>query len=106
MGIPAPWWTLDETQVYCAHEYTLSNCHFALAVEPENLRLINRSKEVADHRAAGLGTVPSNLGEELMVNPFLRCRQESVVSAAQKRKPGVQAGADTLAVIRAWKDSF
>jgi hydroxyacylglutathione hydrolase len=96
----------DETQVYCAHEYTLSNCRFALAVEPENEQLIRRSREVEEKRAAGLGTVPSRLGEELMVNPFLRCRQASVVTAAQKRKPGVQAGADTLAVIRAWKDSF
>jgi len=96
----------EETKVYCAHEYTLSNCRFALAVEPENEQLIRRTREVEEHRAAGLGTIPSNLGEELMVNPFLRCRQASVVSAAQKRKPGVQAGAGTLAVIRAWKDSF
>jgi hydroxyacylglutathione hydrolase len=99
-GLPA------QTQVYCAHEYTLSNCRFALAVEPENEQLIRRSREVEEHRAAGLGTVPSNLGEELMVNPFLRCRQASVIAAAQKRQPGVQAGAGTLAVIRAWKDSF
>ena len=75
-------------------------------MEPENEQLIRRSREVEENRAAGLGTVPSSLGEELMVNPFLRCRQASVVSSAQKRKPGVQAGADTLAVIRAWKDSF
>jgi hydroxyacylglutathione hydrolase len=96
----------EETQVYCAHEYTLSNCRFALAVEPENEQLIRRSREVEERRAAGLSTVPSSLGEELMVNPFLRCRQASVVSAAQKRKPGIQAGAGTLAVIRAWKDNF
>lgn len=99
-GLPA------ETQVYCGHEYTLSNCRFALEVEPENEHLIRRSREVEAHRAAGLVTIPSNLGEELMVNPFLRCRQASVVAAAQKRKPGVQAGAGTLAVIRAWKDNF
>jgi glyoxylase-like metal-dependent hydrolase (beta-lactamase superfamily II) len=36
----------------------------------------------------------------------MRRRQASVVSAAQKRKPSVQAGAGTLAVIRAWKDGF
>ncbi len=96
----------EKTQVYCAHEYTLSNCRFALAVEPENVQLIRRSREVEERRAAGLATVPSSLAEELRVNPFLRCRQASVISAAQKRKPGVQAGAETLAVIRAWKDNF
>jgi hydroxyacylglutathione hydrolase len=75
-------------------------------VEPENEQLIRRTREVEELRAAGLVTIPSILGEELMVNPFLRCRQASVVSAAQNRKPGVQAGAGTLAVIRAWKDGF
>ncbi len=96
----------EKTQVYCAHEYTLSNCHFALAVEPENAHLIRRSREVEERRAAGLPTVPSSLAEELRVNPFLRCRQAAVISAAQKRQAGVGAGAETLAVIRAWKDNF
>ena len=57
-------------------------------------------------RAIGRSTVPSELGEELAVNPFLRCRQPTVVSAAQKRSPNAEPGASTLAVIRAWKDSF
>ena len=95
-----------ETQVYCGHEYTLSNCNFALAVEPNNAVLAQREKTVKAARSEGKRTVPSSLGEELAVNPFLRCRQESVVAAAQKRQPGVRAGAETLAVIRAWKDSF
>jgi hydroxyacylglutathione hydrolase len=96
----------EETRVFCAHEYTRSNCHFALAVEPENEHLLRRCSEVEDRRVAGLSTVPSLLGEEILVNPFLRSRQASVVTAAQQRKPGVQAGAETLAVIRTWKDSF
>jgi hydroxyacylglutathione hydrolase len=95
-----------ETLVFCAHEYTQSNCHFALAVEPENEQLLRRCSEVENRRVEGLITIPSRLGEEMMVNPFLRSRQATVVAAAQKRKPGVQAGAETLAVIRTWKDSF
>lgn len=31
-----------ETRVYCAHEYTLANIRFALAVEPDNAALIAR----------------------------------------------------------------
>ena len=95
-----------QTRVYCAHEYTQSNCDFALAVEPDNAALLKRSDEVAALRAAGKFTIPSLLGEELEVNPFLRCRQGQVIRAAQKRRAGVQAGAETLAEIRAWKDSF
>jgi len=96
----------NQTRVYCAHEYTQANCNFALAVEPENAALIRRADEVSALRAAGKQTIPSSLGEELEVNPFLRCRKESVVLAAQQKRAGAQAGAETLAVIRAWKDSF
>ncbi|MBT8058807.1 MAG: hydroxyacylglutathione hydrolase [Gammaproteobacteria bacterium] len=95
-----------ETRVFCAHEYTLSNCDFARAVEPENAELARRASEVEASRAVGRCTVPSRLGEELAVNPFLRTRQPPVVSAAQERQPGVSAGAETLGVIRRWKDSF
>jgi hydroxyacylglutathione hydrolase len=95
-----------ETRVYCGHEYTLSNCQFALAVEPENKDLIKRAEAVRQARSAGKPTVPSTIGEELLVNPFLRTRQDSVNAAARKRKAGVYAGAPTLAVIRAWKDAF
>lgn len=94
------------TRVFCAHEYTLSNCDFALAVEPQNPDLLKRASEVEACRSVGRITVPSELGEELAVNPFLRTREPAVVAAAQNRRPGVQPGAETLAVIRQWKDSF
>ena len=98
--LPAP------TRVFCAHEYTLSNCDFALAVEPENADLLKRASEAEAFRSVGRITVPSELGVELAVNPFLRTREPAVVAAAQNRRPGVQPGAETLAVIRQWKDSF
>jgi len=94
------------TQVFCAHEYTLSNCDFALGVEPDNADLQKRASEVEAFRAVGRSTVPSELSVELAVNPFLRTRHPAVVAAAQKRKPDAEPGAATLAVIRAWKDSF
>jgi hydroxyacylglutathione hydrolase len=93
-------------RVFCAHEYTQSNCQFALAVEPNNAELVRRARDVEEARRQGKRTVPSSLGEEIAVNPFLRCRQDSVIAAARQRRPGAAAGAETLAVIRAWKDSF
>jgi hydroxyacylglutathione hydrolase len=95
-----------ETLVYCAHEYTLSNCNFALAVEPHNTALQQRTREVEAARNSGKPTVPSTLEEELAVNPFLRCQEETVVAAAQQRQAGVRPGAETLAVIRSWKDTY
>jgi len=94
------------TRVFCAHEYTLANCDFALEVEPSNTALRKRASAVEAARVAGRRTVPSELGEELAVNPFLRSREPSVVRAARRRNPLAQPGASTLAEIRAWKDAF
>jgi len=95
-----------KTQIYCAHEYTLSNCKFALAVEPGNPDLQRRAAEVKRCRAEGRITLPSTLAQELKVNPFLRTREASVVNAARQRDRAACAGDSTLAVIRAWKDGF
>ena len=95
-----------ETKVYCAHEYTQSNCAFALAVEPDNPALLKRSREVDELRAAGRITLPSTISDELAANPFMRTREKSVVTAARKHDPEASPGASTMAVIRAWKDRF
>ena len=95
-----------ETLVYCAHEYTMANCEFARAVEPGNHHIEQRIDTVRAARKAGKPSIPSTMAEELLVNPFLRTREESVVSAARHRQENVQPGHETLGVIRAWKDTF
>ena len=96
------------TLVYCAHEYTLANLAFALAVEPDNAALNTRRAEDQARRQRNLPTVPSELGLELATNPFLRCRQAAVCAAAQARDSGVETD-DPVAVfaaLRRWKDQF
>lgn len=95
-----------DTMNYCAHEYTQSNCAFALMVEPENTALLERAKEINQLRSHGKITLPTSIGQELATNPFLRTREESVVSAARCHDPDAQAGETTMSVIRAWKDRF
>ena len=58
--------------MFCAHEYTESNCRFARSLEPENVALQTREQEVLHMRAQGLPTVPGLLGDEKRLNPFLR----------------------------------
>ena len=60
------------TQVYCTHEYTLSNAKFALHVEPDNLALQQRYQQVEDLRLLNRPTLPSTIELELQTNPFLR----------------------------------
>ena len=96
------------TLVYCTHEYTLSNIRFALAVEPNNVNLISWSERAKGLRDKNLPTLPTTIGQELQVNPFMRCDQAEVIQSA-KAKSGQVAlpdSAHVLAVIRAWKDQF
>jgi hydroxyacylglutathione hydrolase len=96
-----------ETQVYCAHEYTLANLRFAQAVEPGNEAIRERTRDSQALRDRGLPTVPGSLATEMATNPFLRVGEDAVVQAAESRaghplKDDVQV----FATIRAWKDSF
>jgi len=60
------------TEIYCGHEYTQSNARFALTLEPDNLALVNRAKEVDMLREQNRPTLPTRLDRELETNPFLR----------------------------------
>jgi hydroxyacylglutathione hydrolase len=71
----------DDTQVYCGHEYTLDNIHFALSVDPHNAALINRQTASQKLVAQGLPTLPSTLAQEKATNPFLRCHTHALRSA-------------------------
>jgi len=97
----------DETAVYCAHEYTLSNLRFAQEIEPDNVDLRQAIADVRARRERDEITLPSTLGRERRINPFLRCRTPSVRASAE-RHAGRSLGtpADVFAVVRAWKDSF
>ena len=96
-----------ELLVYCAHEYTADNCRFAQAVEPDNEALERWAVEVERRRARGDITLPTRLGDELAINPFLRTRQPEVIRAAQQHEPGCGTeAAEIFGVIRRWKDDF
>jgi len=95
----------DTTRVYCGHEYTQSNCRFALAVEPDNKTLIERAAQVDLLRKDGKVTLPSTIGLENSINPFMRSRQPALIKAARLRDQGAGTPDQVLSVIRQWKDS-
>ena len=93
----------DETQVYCAHEYTESNGAFALALEPKNIALQKRMDNVITLRERGLPTIPTTIGIEKATNPFLRTDSYEIRSTID------MASADGISVfanIRKRKDNF
>jgi len=96
----------SDTQVCCTHEYTMSNLRFALAVEPDNRALIGYHARCAALRANGEPTLPTSIAQELLINPFLRTRQATVMAAAQRFDPAAHDDNTVFAAIRQWKNQF
>lgn len=98
----------DDTKVFCAHEYTLSNLRFARVVDPENVALQQRVKVETDKREHDVPTVPSTIGIEKATNPFLRYREPAI--AAQLVKAGrldrIDTPLATFTALRLWKNDF
>jgi hydroxyacylglutathione hydrolase len=92
-----------ETRVYCGHEYTENNARFAVTVDPQNVALLERAREVRLLRLEGHPTIPPTLRLENLTNPFLRADNPILA-----REIGME-GADPVAVfaeMRRRKDVF
>lgn len=96
----------DETQVYCAHEYTLNNLRFAAAVEPDNPAIGERQSWAQEQRAQGRATVPSTIADERATNPFLRTGEPAVARAAAEHGADPEDPDSVFATLREWKDRF
>ena len=70
----------DDTEIYCAHEYTALNLPFAEMVQPDNDSLRQRAVDIRQRTARGASTLPLVLAEEKANNPFLRCTDAGLIT--------------------------
>lgn len=63
-----------ETELYCAHEYTLSNARFAAHAFPSSKEISDRLRHVEQERSEARPTVPTTVAQERATNPFLLAR--------------------------------
>lgn len=96
----------QNTQVCCAHEYTLNNLRFARAVDPENIDLIAHETACVQLRAQGQPTLPSTIALERRINPFLRTHTTAVCRNVQAHDPDGVAHRGVFASLRLWKNTF
>jgi hydroxyacylglutathione hydrolase len=87
--------------VFCGHEYTVNNLKFALSVEPDNLEMIAKMAWAAERRSKKIPTVPSTIGEEKDINPFMRVTLPDIQS-----KVGAEDAVECMKNLRAMKDKF
>ena len=95
-----------DTQVCCAHEYTLSNLRFAQAVEPGNAAIGAHALHCDVLRRQGRPTLPSTIALEQAINPFLRCDEPEVIEAARRQGAGTSDPVEVLRALREWKNRF
>lgn len=95
------------TAVFCGHEYTLDNLRFALTVEPDNADARAWQAEAGARRARNAPSLPSTMGLERKINPFLRCDRPAVREAAERHcGRRLDDAVSVFAAVRAWKDGF
>ena len=85
----------------------MNNLRFSLVVEPGNHEVQQRLEYVEKLRTESKITLPSTLEIELATNPFLRCQEPSVVSAAEQyTSHSLVNELAVFTVLRQWKDNF
>lgn len=94
------------TNIYCGHEYTLSNLRFAKEVEPFNKDILSRYNKVLKLREKGTPSVPSTLSTELKTNPFLRCDNKEVQENISSKFKITKENKEIFKALRSWKDNF
>jgi len=98
----------SKTEIYCAHEYTLSNLQFALMAEPDNVDLKEYELNSKNKREKNIPTIPTTLGQELQINPFLRVAETSLREAISDKldHSNMTSNAEVFGFLRSWKDSL
>lgn len=90
-----------DTKVYCGHEYTVANLKFALTVEPQNLDIKLKLTWAQNKVTKKEPTVPSTIGEEKRINPFMRLKRTQV-----KKFTGETDELEVMTVLRQRKNDF
>jgi hydroxyacylglutathione hydrolase len=96
----------ETTRVCCTHEYTLSNLRFALEVEPANAALLAHARHCQQLRSQDRPTLPSSIGLEKRINPFLRSREATVAAAALRHDLAYTEQHGSFACLREWKNTY
>lgn len=62
----------DEVEIFAGHEYTVTNLRYALKVRPNHEELMPALEQAEQLRADETPTLPSTIGYERKINPFLQ----------------------------------
>jgi hydroxyacylglutathione hydrolase len=96
----------DDTWVCPTHEYTVSNLTFSKAVEPDNARVDETMARCLALLARGEPTLPTTIGLERAINPFLRIREPAVQACALHHGAPDSSPQSVFNALRLWKNQY
>jgi len=92
----------DNTAVFCGHEYAIQNLKFGLHVEPANQDILSQLGQIKTKRETKEPSVPSTIGLEKLINPFMRVEKEEV----QKVTQTINDPIETMRILREMKNNL
>tara|TARA_R110002060_G_scaffold78357_1_gene91410 strand:+ start:7288 stop:8079 length:792 start_codon:yes stop_codon:yes gene_type:complete len=97
----------NQTQIYCAHEYTLANLQFAMHVEPLNIKLKDYNAKIVRKIKNGGRSIPTSIGQEKLINPFFKFESEAVKTFVSKSLGETNLTTELIfSHLRELKDNF
>lgn len=96
----------DRTPVYCAHEYTETNLSFAQQCEPDNPAIQQHRQQVQAWRQNHQPSLPSSIGLEKQINPFLRYKQPGLINTLKQKQMPCDTPLATFSALRQWRNQF
>ncbi len=97
----------EETRVFCAHEYTANNLRFVQTIWPENSKVVSYSQIVTKRTLSQQPTIPSTIGLEKSINPFLNWDHPQLIRRICEQNPGISTNpVSMLTALRQAKDGF
>ncbi|HVP68198.1 MAG TPA: MBL fold metallo-hydrolase [Anaeromyxobacteraceae bacterium] len=93
-------------EIHPGHDYAEANLPFVLALEPSNRAAAGRYAAVRAARAGGIEPEATDLGEERLVNPFLRAGTNGVREALEGLGRSAGSAREAFAALRALRDDW
>lgn len=76
----------NTVKAYPAHEYTQTNLKFARTVLPESCEFLEYQEQVDILRNQGLPTLPTTIGQEMKINPFMQANDVNEFTALRQQR--------------------
>ncbi|AWD32679.1 Hydroxyacylglutathione hydrolase GloB [Candidatus Kinetoplastibacterium sorsogonicusi] len=95
------------TKIFCAHEYTLKNLKWAIEVDKHNQLLIQYYNYILNFNDPNMTTIPSSLKLEMLINPFFRINNISIINSVKKYiNKSINSPMSIFIELRKWKDNY